>query len=41
MPAPLEYGAPPADLAAMPETPPAEEAEAETDPELPQSGAVG
>ncbi|GIL11736.1 MAG: hypothetical protein BroJett038_04560 [Chloroflexota bacterium] len=41
MPAPLEYGAPPADLAEMPETPPAEETEAETDQELPQSGAVG
>lgn len=41
MPAPLEYGAPPADLAEMPETPPVEEAEAETDQELPQSGAVG
>lgn len=41
MPAPLEYGAPPADLAEMPETPPAEETETETDQELPQSGAVG
>ncbi|NWG15454.1 MAG: SLATT domain-containing protein [Chloroflexi bacterium] len=41
MPASPEYGAPPAELTQVPEMPPAEEAEAETDPELPQSGAVG